>query len=69
MTAYFQLEKDMAVHRMQHGLTEKKREVKKAINQAKKDGSDQAIVRGRRVPLRNLVTQQKMPKANGRPSA
>ena len=68
MTAYFQLEKDMAVHRMIHGLHEKKVDVEKALKEAKKVGSDQAVVRGKRVPVRNLLTQKKTPKGNGRKS-
>jgi DNA invertase Pin-like site-specific DNA recombinase len=63
---YFQLEKDLAVQRMVHGLAEKHKRIKTALRSA--SGRHEVVVNGRRHSVRQLRTQNGSVKANGRKS-
>lgn len=70
MLAYTELEKDMTIHRLQHGLANRKKELQCVLRLggATQKGSKKIKVHGKTVAAAHCLTQQGHTKANGRRS-
>ena len=56
----------MVVHRLSHGIAEKRRVVQAALRQARQTQAQHILIKGRRVPTSLLRTQEGKVKVNGR---
>jgi DNA invertase Pin-like site-specific DNA recombinase len=66
MLSVQEFERDMVVHRLSHGIAEKRRVVQAALRQARQTKAQHVLIKGRRVPTSLLRTQEGKVKVNGR---